>query len=64
MRPLAAPVVGGMVSSFLHIMIVTPVLFAWLRQRELKLRPAPGGTRMRRPQVELVPAACAVESAK
>jgi Cu(I)/Ag(I) efflux system membrane protein CusA/SilA len=41
MRPLAAPVLGGMVSSFLHILIVTPVLFAWLRERELKLdRPA------------------------
>jgi len=37
MRPLAAPVLGGMVSSFLHILIVTPVLFAWLRERELKL---------------------------
>jgi Cu(I)/Ag(I) efflux system membrane protein CusA/SilA len=35
MRPLAAPVLGGMVSSFIHIMIVTPVLYAWMRQREL-----------------------------
>jgi len=35
MRPLAAPVLGGMISSFLHILIVTPVLFAWLREREL-----------------------------
>jgi len=34
MRPLAAPVLGGMISSFLHILIVTPVLFAWLRERE------------------------------
>ncbi|MBI3871159.1 MAG: efflux RND transporter permease subunit [Verrucomicrobia bacterium] len=31
MKPLAAPVIGGMVSSLLHILIVTPVLFAWLR---------------------------------
>ena len=35
MRPLATPVIGGMVSSFVHILIVTPVLFAWLREREL-----------------------------
>jgi Cu(I)/Ag(I) efflux system membrane protein CusA/SilA len=35
MRPLAAPVIGGMVSSFLHILIVTPVVFIWLREREL-----------------------------
>jgi len=37
MRPLAAPVLGGMISSFIHILIVTPVLFTWLRERELKL---------------------------
>ena len=36
MRPLAAPVIGGMVSSLLHILIVTPVLYAWLREREMK----------------------------
>jgi hypothetical protein len=36
MRPLAAPVIGGMLSSLVHILIVTPVLFAWLRERELK----------------------------
>ncbi|MBI5388440.1 MAG: efflux RND transporter permease subunit [Verrucomicrobia bacterium] len=36
MRPLATPVVGGMVSSFLHILIVTPVLFTWLREREIR----------------------------
>jgi len=39
MRPLAAPVLGGMISSFLHILIVTPVLFAWLRERELRRQP-------------------------
>ena len=32
MQPLAAPVVGGMISSLLHILIVTPVIFAWLRE--------------------------------
>ncbi len=36
MKPLAAPVIGGMVSSLLHILIVTPVIFVWLRSRELK----------------------------
>jgi Cu(I)/Ag(I) efflux system membrane protein CusA/SilA len=35
MRPLAAPVVGGMLSSLVHILIVTPVIFAWLREREM-----------------------------
>ncbi len=35
MRPLAAPVVGGMLSSLVHILVVTPVIFAWLRERRL-----------------------------
>jgi Cu(I)/Ag(I) efflux system membrane protein CusA/SilA len=36
MKPLATPVIGGMVSSLVHILIVTPVIFAWLRERELR----------------------------
>jgi Cu(I)/Ag(I) efflux system membrane protein CusA/SilA len=31
MKPLATPVFGGMVSSLLHVLIVTPVIFYWLR---------------------------------
>ena len=36
MKPLATPVLGGMVSSLLHVLIVTPVIFFWLHERELK----------------------------
>ena len=36
MQPLATPVIGGMVSSLLHILVVTPVIFAILRERELR----------------------------
>ncbi len=36
MKPLATPVLGGMVSSLLHVLIVTPVIFYSLRLRELK----------------------------
>jgi len=36
MRPLAAPVLGGMLSSLVHVLIVTPVIFVWLRERELR----------------------------
>jgi Cu(I)/Ag(I) efflux system membrane protein CusA/SilA len=36
MKPLAAPVLGGMVSSLLHVLIITPVIFSWLRERELR----------------------------
>jgi len=35
-KPLAAPVLGGMVSSLIHVLIVTPVIFLWLRERELR----------------------------
>lgn len=35
MRPIAAPVIGGMLSSLIHILIVTPVIFLWLRERHL-----------------------------
>jgi copper/silver efflux system protein len=38
MKPLATPVIGGMISSLIHILIVTPVIFAWLRERELRKR--------------------------
>jgi Cu(I)/Ag(I) efflux system membrane protein CusA/SilA len=40
MKPLATPVIGGMLSSLLHILIVTPVIFAWLRERELRGTPS------------------------
>jgi copper/silver efflux system protein len=36
MKPLATPVLGGMVSSLVHVLIVTPVIFYWLRVRELR----------------------------
>jgi len=40
MRPIAVPVVGGMISSLLHILIVTPVLFFALRKRSLGIQGA------------------------
>ncbi len=43
MQPLATPVIGGMISSLIHILIVTPVIFAWLRERELCNEQPPGG---------------------
>jgi copper/silver efflux system protein len=41
MKPLATPVLGGMVSSLLHVLIVTPVIFTWLRERELSRTQTP-----------------------
>jgi len=37
MKPLATPVLGGMVSSLIYVLIVTPVLFYWIQ--EYRLRP-------------------------
>ena len=36
MKPLATPVLGGMLSSMALVLIVTPVLFYWLREREIR----------------------------
>ncbi len=41
MKPLATPVIGGMLSSLIHILIVTPVIFAWLREREMRKETKP-----------------------
>jgi Cu(I)/Ag(I) efflux system membrane protein CusA/SilA len=38
MKPLATPVLGGMVSSLLHVLVVTPVVFFWLHERRLGLQ--------------------------
>ncbi len=49
MKPLATPVLGGMVSSLLHVLIVTPVIFFWIRERRLGLQhePLPPAERVR-----------------
>ncbi|HXG89808.1 MAG TPA: CusA/CzcA family heavy metal efflux RND transporter [Vicinamibacterales bacterium] len=45
MKPLATPVLGGMLSSLVHVLIVTPVIFYWLRARHLP----PGEPALHRP---------------
>jgi Cu(I)/Ag(I) efflux system membrane protein CusA/SilA len=52
MKPLATPVLGGMVSSLLHVLVVTPVIFFWIHERRLGLQRevlpgAPTPTRLR-----------------
>ena len=44
MKPLATPVLGGMISSLLHVLIVTPVIFFWLQERRLGLQHQSLGT--------------------
>jgi large-conductance mechanosensitive channel len=36
MKPLATLEIGGMISSLLHILIVTPAIFLWLFERQLR----------------------------
>jgi Cu(I)/Ag(I) efflux system membrane protein CusA/SilA len=35
MKPVAAPIVGGMVTSTVHVLIVTPVIFYMMKCRAL-----------------------------
>jgi hypothetical protein len=36
MRPIATPIVGGMVTSTIHVLLVTPVIFLLMKERERK----------------------------
>ncbi len=49
MKPLATPVLGGMVSSLAHVLIVTPVIFFWLREQQLGLHGEALPDALRRP---------------
>jgi Cu(I)/Ag(I) efflux system membrane protein CusA/SilA len=36
MKPIAAPIVGGMVTSTIHVLIITPVIFYIMKRRALR----------------------------
>ncbi|MCZ7558262.1 MAG: CusA/CzcA family heavy metal efflux RND transporter [Bacteroidia bacterium] len=36
MRPLAAPMIGGLITSAIHVLVITPVLFSWMKERALR----------------------------
>jgi Cu(I)/Ag(I) efflux system membrane protein CusA/SilA len=62
MKPLATPVLGGMVSSLAYVLVVTPVLFYWIN--EYRLRPV--ATHVARPSFGVprwVPAAVVLVAA-
>ena len=43
MKPIAAPIIGGMITSSIHVLIITPVIFYIMKQRALRrgtLRPS------------------------
>ena len=44
MKPIAAPMVGGMITSTIHVLILVPVFFVLMKERALRrgtLRPEP-----------------------
>jgi Cu(I)/Ag(I) efflux system membrane protein CusA/SilA len=36
MKPIAAPIIGGLITSTVHVLIITPVIFAMIKERALK----------------------------
>ncbi|HXE94952.1 MAG TPA: CusA/CzcA family heavy metal efflux RND transporter [Dongiaceae bacterium] len=36
MKPIAAPMIGGMISSAIHVLIMTPVIFVMMKTRDLR----------------------------
>ncbi len=54
MKPVAAPIVGGMITSTVHVLIVTPVIFYLMKARALRrgvLRPSSLESQGARPPV-------------
>jgi Cu(I)/Ag(I) efflux system membrane protein CusA/SilA len=40
MKPIAAPIVGGMITSAVHVLILVPIFFAMMKEREARLSKA------------------------
>ena len=38
MKPIAAPIIGGMITSTIHVLILVPVFFLLIKRRELRAR--------------------------
>jgi Cu(I)/Ag(I) efflux system membrane protein CusA/SilA len=36
MKPIAAPIIGGMVTSTIHVLVLIPVFFVLVKQRSLR----------------------------
>jgi Cu(I)/Ag(I) efflux system membrane protein CusA/SilA len=39
MKPIAAPIIGGMITSTIHVLIITPVIFYIMKRRALRKGP-------------------------
>ncbi len=36
MQPIAAPMIGGLITSAIHVLVVTPILFSYMKEHDLK----------------------------
>jgi Cu(I)/Ag(I) efflux system membrane protein CusA/SilA len=36
MKPIAAPIVGGMITSTIHVLILVPIFFVMIKEHALK----------------------------
>ena len=36
MKPIATPIIGGMVTSTIHVLVITPVIFYIMKRRALR----------------------------
>jgi Cu(I)/Ag(I) efflux system membrane protein CusA/SilA len=43
MKPIAAPIVGGMITSTIHVLILVPVFFVMMKERDLRRGTLRGG---------------------
>ena len=39
MKPIAAPIIGGVITSTIHVLVITPVVFYIMKPRALRLMP-------------------------
>jgi Cu(I)/Ag(I) efflux system membrane protein CusA/SilA len=42
MKPIAAPIVGGMITSTIHVLILVPVFFLMVKERTQRARSTAG----------------------
>ncbi|PYV79145.1 MAG: CusA/CzcA family heavy metal efflux RND transporter, partial [Acidobacteria bacterium] len=54
MKPIAAPVVGGMITSTIHVLILVPVFFVMMKQRALREGKLRQGEELNKTDVEPV----------
>jgi len=45
MKPIAAPIIGGVITSTIHVLVITPVIFAMVKERALKRGRLPSSER-------------------